>query len=297
MSTYRRLTSVYQSSLEVPFDEASKFIIFSDCHRGDNSWTDDFAKNRNLYMRALTYYYEKGYTYIEAGDGDELWKCRCFQDIRRAHSDVFKLLKQYHEQGRLYMIWGNHDLEKRSSHFISQNMYRYYSYRTHTHTSLFEGLKVHEGIRLTHRGAGKSILVVHGHQGDLLNDRLWWLGRFLVRYIWRTLELFGFRNPSSPAKNYSRKGAIETQITHWVKANKQMVIAGHTHRPMFPAPGQPPYFNAGSCVYPSCITGIEIHNGFMALVKWSVKTRSDGTLYVARDILAGPSSIDSFITH
>jgi hypothetical protein len=63
------------------FDDSSKFIFFSDCHRGDNSWADNFSPNQLLMFHALTYYYDQGYTYIEVGDGDELWENRDFRTI------------------------------------------------------------------------------------------------------------------------------------------------------------------------------------------------------------------------
>lgn len=77
-----------------------------------------------------------------------------------------------------------------------------------------------------------------------------------------------------------------------------MLIAGHTHRPMFPEVGEPPYFNDGSCVHPHVITAIEIANGDIMLVKWNIKTKNDGTLFVDRDVLAGPRKLkDYFIKH
>jgi len=78
MSTSKRLTEVFKSAEEILFDDSSKFIFFSDCHRGDNSWSDDFADNQNLFFHALNYYYNKGFTYIEIGDGDELWENKIF---------------------------------------------------------------------------------------------------------------------------------------------------------------------------------------------------------------------------
>ena len=50
-----------------------------------------------------------------------------------------------------------------------------------------------------------------------------------------------------------------------------MIIAGHTHRPHFPQPGNPPYFNDGSCVHPYSITTIEINSGEISIIKWSTK--------------------------
>ena len=53
MSLLNRLTEVFELSEKLPFDDSSKFILFSDCHRGDNSWADDFAQNQTLFFRDL----------------------------------------------------------------------------------------------------------------------------------------------------------------------------------------------------------------------------------------------------
>ena len=74
-----------------------------------------------------------------------------------------------------------------------------------------------------------------------------------------------------------------------------MLIAGHTHRPRFPKKGSPPYFNDGSCVHPRCITGIEIQDGEISLIKWSLLARKGGALYVTREVLAGPEALPSFM--
>jgi len=80
-------------------------------------------------------------------------------------------------------------------------------------------------------------------------------------------------------------------MVNWVRSRQHTLIAGHTHRPRFPAPGDPPYFNAGSCVHPRCITGIEIDEGQIALIKWWVTVRGGGVLRVTRTVLAGPRSL------
>jgi UDP-2,3-diacylglucosamine pyrophosphatase LpxH len=48
----------------------------------------------------------------------------------------------------------------------------------------------------------------------------------------------------------------------------QMVICGHTHMPKFAADGATPYFNTGSGVFNGYITGLEIQNGQISLIKW-----------------------------
>lgn len=298
MSTFNRLTKVFKVSKEIFFDDSSKFIFFSDCHRGDNSWADDFARNQNLFYTALKYYYNNGFTYIEVGDGDELWENRRLSSIIEMHSDTFLLMRKFHVKDRLYMIYGNHDIVKKSKKFIEKNLYQYFNENKEKYESLFDNIEIYEGLILKYKYSENKIFVVHGHQGDLLNDYLWWLTRTIVRYIWRSLQLlFGYKDPTSPAKNFKRRKSTERRIIDWVKTNNQMVIAGHTHRPMFPNIGEPPYFNDGSCVHPRSITGIEIVEGEIMLIKWSIKTKKDGTLYIEREIIAGPEKIQSFFNN
>ena len=73
-------------------------------------------------------------------------------------------------------------------------------------------------------------------------------------------------------------------------------ITGHTHRPRFPEPGDIAYFNDGSCVHPRSITGLEIENGTIALIKWHIATTKDGTLRVDRLLLEGPNRLSDYIT-
>ena len=51
------------------------------------------------------------------------------------------------------------------------------------------------------------------------------------------------------------------------------------------------YLNAGSCVHPYGITGIEITDMQLTLVKWKMATRPDLSLFVAREVLIGPVGI------
>ena len=96
MKTWERLSEIFESAERIPIDESSKIIIMSDCHRGDGSQADDFFKNENLYQTALNYYFNQGYTYIELGDGDELWENKEFAGIVDEHLEIFLLLKILH---------------------------------------------------------------------------------------------------------------------------------------------------------------------------------------------------------
>ncbi|AFV03533.1 MULTISPECIES: metallophosphoesterase family protein [unclassified Dehalobacter] len=295
MNAVDRISKAFQSAEEIPIDDSSKMILMSDVHRGDGSWADDFSGNENLYFAALTHYYKEQYTYIELGDGDELWKYKNMSDIVPVHKDTFSLLQKFYNEGRVYFIYGNHDMVKSNDHFVQKCFNRYYDAEEKRHVPLFENVKFREGLVLRYKDSDRKILLIHGHQGSMLDYTFWGLRRFLVRYVWKKLELFGFKDPTSTAKNYHKKDSIEQNLTEWVNQEKHMLIAGHTHRPMFPDAGKPLYFNDGSCVHPRSITGIEIAEGNITLVKWNVKTKDDGTLYIGREVLAGPRDLKEYL--
>ncbi|MDF2538170.1 MAG: hypothetical protein K0S76_1191 [Herbinix sp.] len=297
MSASKRLSKALASSKVIPFDESSRFVIMSDCHRGDGSWGDNFSNNQNLFFAALSYYYESGYTYIELGDGDELWENRNIQDIIHTHSDAYWLMSLLYKEGRLHMLFGNHDIIKKDPKYTKTKCSAFYCDSIHSMLPLFPGIKITEGIILKHWTSNDMLFLVHGHQGDFLNSTLWKLARFLVRYVWRPLELMGIRDPTSAAKNNRIKGNIEKKIMEWAEQENQLVIAGHTHRAVFPKPGEPLYFNDGSCVHPRCITALEIRNGMITLVKWALMTKPDRTLYVGREILEQPVSLEEYFKY
>lgn len=299
MGAIERLTRAFERAEgnEIVFSDADKFVIFSDLHRGKNDWGDDFAHNQLLFFHALTSYYEDGFTYIEAGDGDELSENWRFSPIRKAHSHVFWLMKKLHNAGRLIMLYGNHDMIRRYPGVVRRTLYQYFDDRAGKKVSLLDGVRVHEGLVLAHRETGKKIFITHGHQADYFNSIFWWLGVLLLPF-WKGIfqKLLGWPDPTSPAQNRSKKKKVEAHLIRWAEENEPILIVGHTHRPWHPLPGEAPYFNSGSCVHPRAITAIEIQNGSIALVKWWLNTkrtmdstaeftRMDRVLYVDRQLL------------
>jgi len=292
MSSAYRLSRAYQNAKRIPFNNTSKFILFSDCHRGDNSFADEFANNRNIYYHALSHYLNEGFDYCELGDGDELWENLNFESIFEAHKNVFKLLKQFHLEKRLHMIWGNHDMVYKDKGYVDKHLSSYFEHIDNTDKKLFEGITYTEAIVLEHSTTGQELFLTHGHQADWWNYTFWRWGRFLVRILWKPLQVWGIADPTSPAKNYTELIKIERRIKKWILQNNFLItIVGHTHRPRFPEPGAIPFFNDGSCVHPRSITGIEIENGQISLIKWHIETTIDGTLKVVRILLEGPQRL------
>lgn len=292
MSSNTRLSRAYKNAHTLLFDDSSKFILFSDCHRGDNSFADDFANNRNIYFHALRHYYQEGFQYCELGDGDELWENIKFEDLFEAHKNVYQLLRKFHLGNRLHMIWGNHDMVYKDEAYVKKHLNSYFEPIDESNKALFTNITYHEALKLKHRISGQEIFLVHGHQADWWNYRFWRWGRFLVRVLWKPLQVWGIADPTSPAKNYKELIKVERRIKKWILQNNSLLtIAGHTHRPRFAAPGEIPFFNDGSCVHPRSITGIEITNGEIVLIKWHIATKDDGTLQIVRVLLEGPKRL------
>lgn len=270
----KRIDSVFKEAVVVDGNKHRKMVFFSDCHRGNGSWNDSFLNNKILYQAALNYYNRQNYTYVELGDGDELWENRCIQQISEVHGDVFNQLNGFFHSGRIFVLYGNHDIIK--------------SRKTSCSADLNFSPPFHEAIIVKMPHASQNLYLLHGHQADIFNDRLWPLARWMVRYIWKPLELAGFKDPTSAARNYKKRKTVESRLAQWAEKNKKNLMAGHTHRPALPPEGQPGYFNTGSCVHPNGITCIELDKGMISLIKWTICVNEDNTIYVCRQVLVGP---------
>ena len=299
MFAISRIQKAFDTAKELPIDKNSKLVLVSDCHRGIGSAADNFAKNQNIYHAALNHYLREGFTYIELGDGDELWENRRFPMIVQEHRQIFELLSQFHKSGKMYMIYGNHDMYKKNPEWVTRYMESSFgiggsksecwnigaAHAAEDAGPLFPGIKTYDGLVLHDTASGHKFLLIHGHQADFFNFKMWRLARFLVRYFWRPLELIGVQNPFDTPRRPGRRSMVERFLIGWCKRQDTALIAGHTHRPVFPKTGEPPYYNTGSCVKRQHITCLEIERNCISLVRWSTQPREDNVLYVKRDVL------------
>lgn len=264
----KRIDRALQHALHLPLNAGSRYVIISDCHRGEGTVNDNFLKNQNLYFAALEFYFKKDFFYLELGDGEELWENRSISRIRSCHQEVYRLFSCFKREERIVRLYGNHDMERKG--------------------------ELPEALILDNCEGGRDICMIHGHQADFFNSVCWRLSRFLVRYLWKPLERLGVNDPTSAARNYRKAVRYENCMENWVKKHDVYLVAGHSHRPRIPVDGETDsrYLNAGSCIHPGGITVIELENMQVTLVKWRLATRQDMSLYVMREVLAGPTYIE-----
>ena len=292
MKTMQRLTGAYRDATVVEFDDTSKFVWLSDSHRGDGSISDEFMKNKNIFVSALKEYFADGFTLIEAGDNDELWEYKP-RHVIKANGIVFNQIRRFHAAGRYLRMFGNHDFELADPAAVRAAFEVAPNPLTGELQPFLPGLVVHEAILLRHRVTGRELLTVHGHQGDFSNDQNWKVTRFTFRVFWKRMHAFGIRSPSSPVQNSFKRHKVERNYNKWIRSSGVPLICGHTHRERFPRGDDLPYFNTGSSVFPSYITGLELVDGALSLVGWRVEPDEKGYLHICKSTLVGPRPIET----
>ena len=276
-----KLDKLLKKSNHIPITNDSKIVIMSDCHRGIGDANDNFKKNKNIYREALNYYYKNGYTYIELGDGDEMWEIKDYKKIIQENIKIFKELKKFHDKKRLIMLYGNHDIYKKNKYILEKYFYKYK--QQNKEETLLNNLNVYESLILKYDNI--NIFLIHGHQVDIINSTFLYPTKFLIRTLWKNIEKIGIKDMTSKVKNNKTKSLIERKLKKWSIKKNMIIIAGHTHRPIFPKNEQSLYFNDGSCIHPDGISCIEIEKGNISLIKWSFDLKNNKFISVARELL------------
>lgn len=289
-----------------------RLVVLSDQHKGAGDGADEFRLCKPAYTAALEHYLDAGYTLILLGDVEELWE-QSFDMVVRAHEDVLRLEGSF-PGSRYIRVWGNHDDRWMNPVRVHEELSRFMPQAPDGRARAFEGVRYHAIAGGERVG---TLLMLHGHQGQLLSDR----GSRFTRALlpgYRALQRATGIGRTTPAKDACLRGVHDAQLYQWAAAQERLIlIAGHTHRPVWMSlthaqslalaiealrhepsgeqrdrevmrleseletrlarvppcsdvPGTvPAYFNAGCCKYADGdITGIEIEDGELRLVKW-----------------------------
>jgi UDP-2,3-diacylglucosamine pyrophosphatase LpxH len=214
MSIESKLDQALISSPVIEIDDRFKGLFVSDLHMGVGNGADDFKSNAKLCLDTLWHYMSKGYRIFVLGDAYELWENSNLDEIVKNYPGLCDFLSH-----RVDRIRGNHD----------------------------QKLILPESYILFNKKLGKKILLVHGHQGDFFCDEGYPLGWFFSKYIWRNLQMLGFKDPTTAQKDKNPQKHELTRIAFhdWAWSRKQTVIFGHTH---LAESDLPYYWNCGSWV-------------------------------------------------
>ena len=321
----KALTRAYNSA-DVRSTPASsvRIVIFSDHHKGVRDGADDFLSCEPAYCAALGWYFEQGYSLYVLGDAEELWENSPAPVLRAGtgYPEVLELEAEFHRHDRYERFFGNHDDLWSHRAAVAKHLHRF-----------FPGIEVREAIklRLTRPNAPDGLLVfLHGHQGTPDSDRGRFVSRLFVRLVWRPIQRRSGYTGVTPARDHALRADHDRAMSAWAgnHADRPVLIAGHTHRPVFwdskPDPKSfvsidggeadrradsefdraqgrnrpnaymlptPCYFNTGCCCFgDGDVTGLEIADGEIRLVRWPM---NDGT--PRRKLLATPRVLDDVL--
>lgn len=287
--------------------QQAKYIILSDQHKGAKDLADDFRKAEPNYLNALRHYYDQDFTYINLGDCEELWEATPTQIIEKNRLTLLQEA-QFLSSGRYHRIYGNHDLEW--NYAIQKNMYlkpifgnaldiceglllqtthndesfsiflahghqgdqrsdgnafskwfvaaiwtpiqRFLEITIDTVSDSFDLIDKHNILMYEWSATQKNLLFISGHTHKPVFASLDHIDR-LTRQLEKAREM----NDQALAR------AIELQL----EKRKLEYLGKKVVKTM----ARPTYFNTGCCCFADGdITGIEIENGFIRLVKWEL---------------------------
>lgn len=293
-----------KKGLLINFFANDRFIIFSDQHKGAKNGADDFAMAEKNYLAALEFYNENNFCYINLGDCEELWE-NTIAAVKKNNMPSFNKEILFLQRNSFIKIFGNHDLYWANDALAFINLESIYHQKISIYEgvilrTIFNGATLDIFLTHGHQGDRQSdgnwfskwfianvwaplqaylkmnpntpayneqlktkhnslmyewssnqnqILLITGHTHQPVFKSLTYIER-----LYRQLHTAKNKNDTAAIKD------IENKIT--VK-----LIQGE-NMPDFSAI-KPTYFNSGCCCFnDGDITGIEIQNGCIRLIKW-----------------------------
>ncbi|UJA19291.1 hypothetical protein HJD18_03115 [Thermoleophilia bacterium SCSIO 60948] len=234
-AVHEALSSAERRARDLAVDpDRDRVIILSDQHKGTRDGADDFQRAERAYNSALTYYRRLGHHLVLLGDVEELWENRA-EDVVAAYPETLGLEAAFNEDGHYHRVFGNHDHDWSDAS----------RFRAAMSGHGLDDVAPAEAIRLvlppSPSGRPRQILLAHGHQGTSDGDRFAWLSRLAVRFGWRTLQRWINKPWSTPAVDWSLRGAHAAAMASWATSPEGCVlITGHTHLPVFGSQAKAP---------------------------------------------------------
>jgi predicted phosphodiesterase len=293
--------------ITIPFEYTTgKFIIFSDQHKGAKNGADDFAGAEKNYLEALDFYCNNNFTFISLGDAEELWE-NSLGKVKKFNTSSFDKEKGFIAGNAFVKIFGNHDLYWDNDPFAGFELKKIYGEKIKVLEGAVLETSVNNKpltIYCTHGHQGDE-----QSDGNWFSKffvaRIWApLQAYLkinpntpaydankktkhnrIMYEWsskqQNLLLVTGHTHQPVFKSQTHLEKLYTQLLQARKNNDAVLMPviekelEKRKQPYVSVPVdyldmKPTYFNSGCCCFnDGDITGIEIENGMMRLIKWT----------------------------
>lgn len=308
----------------IPIDPfRDRFIIFSDQHKGNRNGADDFVASEKSYMAALEYYEQKKFCFIALGDSEELWE-NLFWQVKKAYANTFEAERRFLERKAFVKIFGNHDLYWANDPLASLELRTIYGsevpiyegavlqmevkgkplhiFCTHGHQGdsnsdgswfakffiarIWAPLQaflrinpnepsndaykktIHNEIMYQWSATQQNMILITGHTHQPVFESLTHLERLhrKMKFAESQQDEDALAKINDEIKKYERRfDTLDEDYTKIV----------------------PTYFNTGCCCYSDGdITGIELEEGYIRLIKWQNKAEPPSRIILEERLLA-----------
>ena len=287
----------------------ARFIIFSDQHKGAKNGSDDFAFAEPTYMSALEYYLQQHYHFISLGDEEELWE-NLVGPVKEKNKASIELQKKFLLQSRYTKVFGNHDIFWNNDPFAGLQLKSMYDQDVKIYEAVLLRIAMGEKVLpifLTHGHQGDGQSDANPFSAWFVG-RVWaplqcYLGinlnvpsandhlktaHNLFMYQWSKDDnhpvLITGHTHQPVFASFTQLERLYRKYETATTANDELTIAALKKQIRFQqneydyvlgnyAKMKPYYFNSGCCCFSDGdITGIEIVDGFIRLIKWQTKT-------------------------
>jgi UDP-2,3-diacylglucosamine pyrophosphatase LpxH len=287
-------------------------IIFSDHHKGARNGADDFTTNEANYLAALAYYDSKKFYYINLGDSEELWENNILAVLRHNKAS-FAAEKKFADRHAYCKIYGNHDTLWRFDPLAQAYLKQMYGQPLKTFGGIVLRASLQDQAYIDlfcthgHQGDAQSdgnwfsawvvsniwgplqrFLRINPNTPSCNNERKTTHNQYM--YAWSAAQknlvlVTGhthqpvFNSLTHLERLYLQLEEAQSQGDHVAIASIEGEIPRRQQEYDHVSAGyrsmKPTYFNTGCCCFSDGnITGIEICDGFIRLVKWSTKNGS-----------------------
>jgi len=295
--------------LIIPFEaQAGKFIIFSDQHKGARDGADDFATAEPNYLAALEYYNANDFSFISLGDNEELWENTLTQ-VKKYNTDTFEAEKKFINRNAFVKIFGNHDLYWQNDPFATLQLKSIYGTDVKIYEGIILQVRINDSklnIFCTHGHQGDAqsdgnwfskffvariwgplqgylrinpntpaydneVKTLHNdimYKWSALHNNLLLITGHTHQPVFQSLTLLErlYRQIQAAKRDNDNKAMDDLQ-KEIRKREKEFSAVSMDYLIM-----KPSYFNSGCCCFSDGdITGLEIENGNIRLVKWKAE--------------------------
>lgn len=299
----------------IPLDlDKGRFIIFSDHHKGKRDLADDFRLAEKNYLNALQHYYDNGYTLICLGDCEELWESTP-KEVMDANTAVWQAETKFLTANRYHRTFGNHDLEWKydfpralymkpvfGDHLkvceglvlrTPHNGNTYSIFLTHGHQGDLRSdgnafskwvvaaiwTPIQRFLDINIDSLSDSIELVDKHnilmyQWSATQKNMLFISGHTHKPVFASLDHIERLTRQIEEANKNADEQRMASLTAELEKRKAEYAGKQFHRTMV----VPSYFNTGCCCFfDGDITGIEITDGEIMLIKWEETSQGTST--------------------